>query len=176
MTCRVGGLTDLTRQGLSPTAVGALVTVGTTADLVLFPIAGFVMDRFGRLAAIVPSFSLIAIGLTILGVAASTETAVVGGAVIGLGNGLSSGCLLTLGSDLAPADQPGPFLAAFAVLQDIGKVLGPLVVGFVGSTADLGAAALALAGMMVFTIVWLVVAVGETAHARPSGHVVAETS
>ena len=155
--------------GLSPTAVGALVTVGTTADLLLFPVAGHVMDRFGRLAAIVPSFTLIAVGLAVLGFAESTSTAVAGGAVIGLGNGLSSGSLLTLGSDLAPAEQPGPFLAAFGVLQDVGKVAGPLAVGLVGSMADLGAAALTLAAIMVVTIVWLVVVVGETSSVR-AGH------
>ncbi|BAN03731.1 MFS transporter [Ilumatobacter coccineus] len=148
--------------GLSPTAVGALVTVGTAADLVLFPVAGYVLDRFGRLAAMVPSFGLIAIGLVVLGFADTTGAAVVAGAIMGIGNGLSSGSLLTLGSDLAPADAPGPFLAAIAVIQDVGKIIGPLLVGFVGSAASLGTASLVLAGLMVFVIAWLVLVVGET--------------
>lgn len=148
--------------GLSPTAVGALVAVGTASDLALFPIAGFVMDRFGRLAAMVPAFSLIAVGLSILGVAETTTMAVVAGAVMGIGNGLSSGALLTLGSDLAPAGSPGPFLAAIAVIQDVGKVLGPLVVGFVGSAASLATASLVLAALMVVVIAWLVFVLGET--------------
>lgn len=148
--------------GLSPTAVGALVTVGTSADLLLFPVAGFVMDRFGRLAAMIPSFSLIALGLVVLGFAGTTTMAVVAGAIMGIGNGLSSGALLTLGSDLAPAESPGPFLAAIAVIQDVGKIIGPIVVGFVGSAASLGTAAFVLAGMMVFVVVWLVVVLGET--------------
>lgn len=148
--------------GLSPTAVGALVTVGTSADLLLFPVAGFIMDRFGRLAAMVPSFSLIALGLVVLGFADTTAVAVAAGAIMGVGNGLSSGALLTLGSDLAPADSPGPFLAAIAVIQDVGKIIGPITVGFVGSAASLGTAAFVLAGMMVFVVVWLVVVLGET--------------
>jgi MFS family permease len=148
--------------GLSPTAVGALVTVGTAADLLLFPVAGYVLDRFGRLAAMVPSFGLIAIGLVVLGFADTTGAAVVAGAIMGIGNGLSSGSLLTLGSDLAPADAPGPFLAAIAVIQDVGKIIGPLLVGFVGSAASLGTASLVLAGLMVFVIAWLVLVVGET--------------
>lgn len=148
--------------GLSPTAVGALVTVGTSADLLLFPVAGYIMDRFGRLAAMVPSFSLIALGLIVLGFADTTAIAVVAGAIMGVGNGLSSGALLTLGSDLAPPDSPGPFLAAIAVIQDVGKIIGPITVGFVGSAASLGTAAFVLAGMMVFVVVWLVVVLGET--------------
>ncbi|MFN3258133.1 MAG: MFS transporter [Ilumatobacter sp.] len=148
--------------GLSPTAVGALVTVGTTADLLLFPVAGFVMDRFGRLAAMIPSFGLMTIGLVILGAADTTTGAVVAGATMGIGNGLSSGTLLTLGSDLAPDEGPGPFLAAIAVIQDSGKIIGPLVVGFVGSAAGLGAASFVLAGLMVVVILWLVFVLGET--------------
>lgn len=156
--------------GLSPTAVGALVTVGTAADLVLFPVAGYVLDRFGRLAAMVPSFGLIAIGLVVLGFADTTGAAVVAGAIMGTGNGLSSGSLLTLGSDLAPADAPGPFLAAIAVIQDVGKIIGPLLVGFVGSAASLGTASLVLAGLMVFVIAWLVLVVGETSPRHASPH------
>lgn len=154
--------------GLSPTAVGALVTVGTAADLLLFPVAGYVLDRFGRLAAMVPSFSLIAIGLLILSVAHTTTVAVIAGVVMGIGNGLSSGALLTLGSDLAPPEAPGPFLAAIAVIQDVGKIIGPLVVGFVGSAASLRTASVVLAGMMVVVIVWLVGVIGETSRPRVS--------
>ena len=153
--------------GLGPTAVGALVAVGTAADLLLFPLAGFIMDRFGRLAAMIPSFSLIALGLVVLGVADTTAVAVAAGILMGIGNGLSSGALLTLGSDLAPVDSPGPFLAAIAVIQDVGKIIGPLAVGFVGSSASLGAASMALAGLMVVTILWLVFVIGETSH-RPN--------
>lgn len=153
--------------GLTTTAVGALVAVGTMADLLLFPVAGFIMDHVGRLAAMVPAFSLIAVGLVLLGTADTTGRAIVGGVVMGIGNGLSSGSLLTVGSDLAPDDSPGAFLAALATLQDGGKIAGPLVVGFVGSAASLGAAAIALAGIMVVAILWLVLVLGETSR-RPS--------
>lgn len=153
--------------GLSVAEVGALVAVGTFADLVLFPVAGYVMDRFGRLAAMIPSFSLIAVGLVVLGTAESTSAAIVAGVVMGVGNGLSSGSMLTLGSDLAPRDEPAPFLAAIAVIQDVGKVIGPLVVGFVGAAAGLSASALVLALLMTTVVIWLLVVVGETSAAHP---------
>lgn len=165
--------------GLSVAAVGALVAVGTLADLVLFPVAGLVMDRFGRLAAMIPSFSLIAVGLLLLGLADSTGGAIVAGIVMGVGNGLSSGTMLTLGSDLAPRADPAPFLAAIAVIQDMGKVIGPLLVGAVGAWLGLGAAAIALAVLMIMVIAWLALVLGETSsyhadmeRAHPSGGVV----
>ena len=52
--------------GLGATAVGAIVTVGTAADLLLFPVAGWTMDRYGRLAAMLPSFGLIALGVLLV--------------------------------------------------------------------------------------------------------------
>ena len=42
---------------VSPTAVGAIVAIGMGADLMLFPVAGWIMDRFGRLRAIGPAFT-----------------------------------------------------------------------------------------------------------------------
>lgn len=154
--------------GLGATAVGAVVTVGTAADLLLFPAAGWVMDRFGRLYAMVPAFGLIAIGLVLLGLADSTTTVVVAGAVIGVGNGLSSGTMLTFGSDLAPADATGPFLAGLAAMQDAGRVVGPLLVGVVGAAKGLGAASIALALVMIVAIAWLTGVVGETSRHHDS--------
>lgn len=148
--------------GLSPTAVGAVIAVGTGADLLLFPVAGFVMDRFGRLAAMVPAFGTIAVGLLMLAAAGSTTSVVVAGAVIGIGNGLSSGTMLTLGSDLAPADATGPFLAGLAAMQDAGRVTGPLLVGVIGAGAGLGVASVALAAVLVGAVLWLVLVIGET--------------
>lgn len=154
--------------GLSNTAVGALVAVGTGADLLLFPVAGYVMDRYGRLAAMVPAFGLLGVGLLVLGIADSTSTVVVAGVIMGIGNGLSSGSMLTLGSDLAPVDDAGPFLAAMAAMQDSGKVVGPLVVGWFADAVSLGASAIALAVGMFVGIAWIVGVIGETSRLEPA--------
>jgi MFS family permease len=148
--------------GMTATQVGVIVTVSTAADLALFPAAGWIMDRFGRLRAAVPAFGLIAAGLVWLGLSQSTVQVVLAGALIGVGNGLSSGAMLTLGSDLAPADAPGPFLAGMSVMQDAGRIMGPLLVGIVGNAAGLGAASIALAVVMVAAIAWFVTGIGET--------------
>jgi MFS family permease len=151
--------------GLSATAVGALVAIGTGADLLLFPVAGWLMDRFGRLHAIVPAFSLLGVGLLVLGLGDTTSGAVVAGVIMGIGNGMSAGTMLTLGGDLAPADA-GPFLAALGMMQDGGVVLGPIVVGWLADTAGLTQAALVLAAVMFVAIAYIVVVLGDTA--RPS--------
>ena len=151
--------------GLSATAVGALVAIGTGADLLLVPIAGYAMDRFGRLAAIVPAFSLLGVGLLVLGLTHDTAGAIVAGIVMGIGNGMSAGTMLTLGGDLAPADS-GPFLSALGMMQDLGVVVGPIIVGWLADTAGLSVSALILAGVMFLAIAWIIVVLGDTA--RPS--------
>ncbi len=153
--------------GLSAAAVGAVVAIGTAADLLLFPVAGWIMDRWGRLAAMVPAFSLIAVGLVMLGFAGSTSAVIVAGVVMGIGNGMSAGTMLTLGSDLAPPDATSQFLAGIAVMQDVGRITGPLVVGLVGAWLDLGAASVALACVLGLALLWLLTVIGETSRRPP---------
>jgi MFS family permease len=150
--------------GLSNTAVGALVAIGTGADLLLFPVAGWLMDRFGRLYAIVPAFTLVGVGLLVLGTWYSTTGAIVAGVIMGIGNGMSAGTMLTLGGDLAPAADSGPFLAALGTLHDAGVVLGALVVGAFADTAGLATSAVVLAVVMFGAVLWMVIGVGDSAH------------
>jgi MFS family permease len=147
--------------GLGATAVGALVAIGTGADLLLFPVAGWLMDRFGRLFAIVPAFSLLGLGMLVLGLSDTTSGAIVAGVIMGIGNGMSAGTMLTLGGDLAPADA-GPFLSALGMMQDLGVVVGPIVVGWMADTAGLAASAIVLSIVMFVAIGWIVVALGDT--------------
>lgn len=148
--------------GASATEVGLIVTVSTFTDLLLFPAAGLIMDRLGRLRAMVPASAFVTLGLVWLGFADTPIEVVLAGSIIGVGNGLSAGAMLTLGSDLAPPDSPGPFLAGMAALQALGRVVGPLLVGGVWAVAGLGAAALALAVTMVVAIAVLVFVIGES--------------
>ena len=154
--------------GLGPSAVGALVAAGTAADLFLFPVSGWIMDRYGRLYAWIPAYSLFAIGLCLLAMAKGPELAVVAGVIMGVGNGLSSGSVFTLGSDLAPKDTLGPFLGSMALITDTGRITGPLLVGVVADAAGLGWASLTLASVACAAVFWLLVVVGETGENKKS--------
>ena len=153
--------------GVSPSTVGVLVGVGTGAELVLFPVAGYLMDRYGRLFAMVPAFSLLAIGLVMLALADSASTVGAASIVAGLGNGLSAGTLRTLSSDLAPLDSRAPFLAGMIALQDLGRVFGPLVVGLTAHAVGLGGSAAVLAAILLMGLSHIVLVVGETRDLSP---------
>ena len=167
MTTREGRMVLLPLVGvaldLRPSTIGILVAAGYSADLILFPLSGLIMDRLGRLAAIVPAYGLLALGLLSLLAADSATGVLLSGLVMGLGNGLSAGSLFTLSSDLAPEEGTASFLSAVALLTDGGRVLGPLVVAVVASLGSLDGAAVGLALVMTLGLVWLVAVVGETA-------------
>ena len=166
MATREGRLVLLPLVGvaldLSASSIGLLVATGYAADLLLFPVSGTVMDRFGRLAAMVPAYGLLAVGLLLLLLADSTFGVLAAGLVMGVGNGLSSGSLFTLGSDLAPAEGAAAYFAAVQLFTDGGRAIGPVLVGAVAGAWGLDAAAATLAGVMAFGLLWLVAVVGET--------------
>jgi MFS family permease len=58
-------------------------------------------------------------------------------AVLGVGNGLSSGILLTLGADVAPKADPAPFLGSWRTLSDAGGAVSPLLVSAITAVSSL---------------------------------------
>lgn len=145
--------------GLDAAQIGTIVTVGAVIDVSLFVPAGWLMDRFGRKVAAVPSFSLMAIGIGLIPFTHDFLTLMLAAMLIGLGNGLGAGLMMTLGADLAPPGATGEFLGIWRLIGDMGAVFGPLVVGLVATSVGLagGAWVLAVAGAMaVFTLAVLV--------------------
>ena len=126
---------------------GAIITVAATVDMALFIPAGVVMDRFGRKWASVPSFALMGLGMALIPLAGSFTGLLLAASVIGFGNGLGSGSMMTLGADLAPPDAVGEFLGLWRFVGDAGTAGGPLVVGVFAGAVGLFATAFCLAGV-----------------------------
>jgi len=162
---RVGRLTVIPLYGeaigLDVSDVGVVVAIAGGLDLLLFPLAGWLMDNLGRLYAIVPSFVIMAAGLAVLPLADSFWGLAAAALLVGFGNGIGSGTMLTLSTDLAPAANPAEFLGLLRLLADFGRILGPLAVGVVADQADLGISALVLAAVAVATAMLFVFAIGE---------------
>jgi MFS family permease len=82
--------------------------------------------------------------------------------VIGLGNGLGSGVMMTLGADLAPPEATGEFLGVWRLLGDTGSAVGPIAIGFVAGWFGLAGGALVLAGLGLLASLTLALLVQET--------------
>ena len=148
--------------GLEISEVGLLVAAGSASDLALFPVAGMLMDRFGRLAALVPSMSLFGVGLLLAGWADTAFMLVVAGLVMGLGNGLGAGTMMTIGSDLAPEHEPSRFLSVLGSTRDLGRIIGPLLVGWFADSLGLSTSAVVLAVVAFATSVFTARVLGDT--------------
>ena len=145
--------------GLDAAQVGLIVTAGAILDVSMFIPAGMLMDRFGRKVAAVPSFALMALGIGLIPFTHDFVTLLLAAMLVGLGNGLGSGLMMTLGADLAPPGATGEFLGVWRLIGDVGAVAGPLMVGLVAAAVGLagGAWVLSLAGWLaVVTLAGLV--------------------
>ena len=127
--------------GLDAQTIALVVGISGAIDFALFYASGQVMDRFGRLWAALPSMVLMGAGFAALAVthdgAQSAMWFAMFAAVLGVGNGLSSGILLTLGADVAPPTDPAPFLGSWRTLTDAGGALSPVLVSAVTAAASL---------------------------------------
>jgi MFS family permease len=152
--------------GLDASRIGLVMTVGALVDVAMFVPAGIVMDRFGRKVASVPSFTVMALGVAMIPLADSFAGLIAASVVIGLGNGLGSGAMMTLGADLAPPGATGEFLGVWRLIGDVGASAGPLVVGVVAASAGLRGGAWVLAATGVGAAATIALLVRET-RSRP---------
>ncbi|HYJ49793.1 MAG TPA: MFS transporter [Microbacterium sp.] len=130
--------------GLDAQTIALVVGISGAIDFALFYASGQVMDRFGRLWAALPAMLLMGAGFLALAFTHDLTSAAMWfamfSAVLGVGNGLSSGILLTLGADVAPKGDPAPFLGSWRTLTDAGGAISPLLVSGIAAVSSLSIA------------------------------------
>ncbi len=130
--------------GLDSETIALVIGVTGAIDFALFYASGQVMDRFGRIWAAMPALVLMGLGFAALSLTHDLDSATLWygtlAAVLGVGNGLSSGILLTFGADLAPERDPAAFLGSWRTLTDAGGATAPVVVSAVTAVASLSLA------------------------------------
>lgn len=148
--------------GLGAAEIGLVMTASSVIDVAMFVPAGMLMDRFGRKTASVPSFAIMAFGMALIPLAHSFWSLLAVGLVIGAGNGIGSGSMMTLGADLAPPGATGEFLGIWRLIGDSGSFLGPTVVGVIAGVLSLQGSAYALSVIGIMAALTLALLVRET--------------
>ncbi|MCB7137978.1 MFS transporter [Cellulosimicrobium marinum] len=133
--------------GLDAEVTSLLFGVSGALDMLLFYPAGKVMDRFGRLWVAVPSMLTMAVALALLPLAHTVPAVALVAALLGVGNGMGSGIIMTLGADVAPPDVRPTFLSVWRLFQDTGDALGPLVLSAGAALGSLAAGVWAAAAL-----------------------------
>ncbi|GGN97554.1 MFS transporter [Actinoplanes lobatus] len=141
--------------GLDPATIGLIYGVSGGVDMLLFYPAGKLMDRYGRRWAAVPAMTLLGVAHALLPLATGAFGLTAAALLMGLGNGLSAGLVMTLGADASPAAGRAEFLGAWRLCSDIGQGGGPLLIGAVTAVASLTAAAITVGGAGLLAAVLL---------------------
>lgn len=124
--------------GLDAAAVGIIFGIAAGLDMTLFYPAGLVSDRYGRKFVAVPCLGFLSLGFLLLPLTDSFWTIVPVALLLGFGNGLGSGIVMTLGADFAPVRGRAEFLGVWRLVGDLGTAGGPLVAAAVTAVATLG--------------------------------------
>ena len=157
--------------GLNVAQIGTIQSASSVVDMTLFFPAGYIMDRFGRKVTSVPSFFLMGVGMMLIPLAGGFFSLLAIAMIIGFGNGLGAGAMMTLGADLAPRGATGEFLGLWRLVGDSGRAGGPLAVGGLADSVGFGPTSIILGGIGVASSLTLGLLVRETR----VGEVVAES-
>jgi MFS family permease len=124
--------------GLSPTDSSIIYGIAGAIDALTFYPAGKVMDVHGRRWVAVPSVLIIAAAFMLMPLTHGMLTLVLVSMLMGFGNGIGSGIVMTLAADVSPAVGRLTFLGVWRELSDAGAALGPLILSAATGLAGLG--------------------------------------
>ena len=141
--------------GLSPAAISVIFGISGAIDMLFFYPAGKVMDRYGRAWVAIPSMAVLGISLLLVPLAQTTAALLLVGLLMGVGNGMSSGLVMTLGADLAPPGQRPVFLGVWRMFADSGNGVGPFVIAGITAAATLGVGIAAMGAVGLLGAGWL---------------------
>ena len=142
-------------NGLSASLISLLYALSMAFDVALFFPGGAIMDRFGRWWVSVPSMFVMSASMLVLPLANTATAIAVVACLLGLGNGISSGIVLTLGADASPRFGRAQFLAGWRLISDTGQTMGPLIISAATLLGGLATAALAVGALGCLGGFWL---------------------
>ena len=149
--------------GLDPTQTALIYGLSGAIDMLIFYPAGKAMDTWGRRSVAVPCMLVMGVGLGLLPLATDATGLLLAALLIGFGNGIGSGIVMTLGADFSPSPGRPQFLGIWRLLADVGNMGGPGILAGVTALVSLsaGIAATALLGLAGAVVLWCWVPKGK---------------
>ena len=141
--------------GLTAAQTSLVFAAAALVEVVLFYPAGTVMDRHGRVWVAVPVAMLMGVGLLTLPFTTTLWGVGALALLMGVGNGLGSGIVMTLGADAAPPVGRAPFLGVWRLLSLVGHNGASIVVAAVAAVATIGVASVAVGLLTLAGGAWL---------------------
>lgn len=142
---------------LAPAMASLVYGLAGGIDMLVFYPAGKVMDHKGRRWVAVPSMAIMGAGMVLMPFTSDFGTLLLASLLLGFGNGIGSGMIMTLGADNSPRHGRAHFLGVWRLMSDIGASCGPALLSFLAGSLSL-AAGIGSIGLVAF------VAAGALAH------------
>jgi MFS family permease len=142
--------------GLEASVTSLIYGLAGAIDVLVFYPAGKVMDRKGRNWVAVPSMAIMGGALLLTPFTHGTTALLVAALLIGFGNGIGSGMVMTLGADYSPSPGRAHFLGVWRLLSDIGASVGPAMLSAITATLSLAAGiwSTGLLGVIAAGVLW----------------------
>lgn len=149
---------------LAPSVAALIYGVAGGVEMLVFYPAGKMMDQKGRRWVAVPSMILMGLPLLLMPFTQGAASLLLAACVIGFGNGIGSGMVMTLGADHSPRIGRAHFLGVWRLMSDIGASCGPALLSILAATLSLGTG-IAVTGLIAFA------AAAQLAYWIPRAHV-----
>jgi MFS family permease len=165
---RTGGLFMLIpvlvtdRLAISPTAIGFGLMLGGIGGLLAAYPSGWLTDRYGRKAVIVPANFMTGLSMLLFCFVPSYVGFLAASIVWGIASSVGGSAPAAYAADSAPAGMNASAMSTFRMTADAGYVIGPLALGFIADVASPVVAVVIGAGGLVLISLMFAVLAPET--------------
>ena len=150
------------RLGISVAAIGFALMLGSICGLVAAYPAGWLTDRFGRKAVIVPATLITGASMLLFCFAPSYAWFVAACIVWGVAISVGGTAPAAYAADSAPPGMNAAAMSTFRMMSDAGYVIGPLAVGLLADIYGPIVALVTAAALLVLVGVAFAVVAPET--------------
>lgn len=133
--------------GLDAATTALVYGLMGAVDMLLFYPAGRVMDYRGRLWVALPCMLIMGLSMIALPLTGGFTSLLVICLIMGFGNGIGSGIVMTIGADASPAAGRTVFLGLWRQITDIGGSGGPLLLSGLTAVFSLAGGIMAVGGL-----------------------------
>ena len=134
--------------GAGPLEIGYLFSAVSALGILGGPLSGFLSDRCGRVAVVVPGLGLVSLGNAALAAATDSSSLVFAAFVWGAGEAIAAPAIAALTADVAPPDHRAKSLALSRTAADACFLFVPPAMGLLADIAGDAAAPFALASAL----------------------------
>ena len=134
---------------LTSIQIGLVLSASTISSILVIALGGYIIDRYGRKVALVPSFLLVGLAFSLFPIANNFTDAILISALLGLASGIGGGATMALAADLAPKGLEGVFMGFWVTIGDVGSAIGPIALGLIADISGI-ATSFYIVGFIMF--------------------------